>query len=239
MDGYNFRLRMELLTFYAIYQSGLQFSLNAAEGNIIGSPIYEQGNPGSACPINSCVGGSTCTGGNDYPGLCQMLNPDTAPIYPRNLNNLLFFCDSTAGTEDCAATANGTNNWKYASSLQGNFIRILLRGGESSTIFFKKHISPNKKDFCVRVVMEKGPYYPDEQDKSSLRADFNPAGYNPVTLNLDLTSRDMFAPFSLDLMWKADTSFSLTFSVKNGANVHELDIKEIVAFDGKCSSRTT
>ncbi|GFY68118.1 hypothetical protein TNIN_396891 [Trichonephila inaurata madagascariensis] len=35
-------------------------------GNIIGSPIYEQGNPGSACPINSCVGGSTCTGGNDY-----------------------------------------------------------------------------------------------------------------------------------------------------------------------------
>ncbi|GFQ81046.1 hypothetical protein TNCT_539171 [Trichonephila clavata] len=87
--------------------------------------------------------------------------------------------------------------------------------------------------------MKKGPYYPDEQDKSSFRAVFKPAGFLPVNMNLDLTSRDMYAPFSLDLMWKADTSFTLTFSVKNGAGVHELDIKEIIAFDGKCSSRQT
>lgn len=232
--GCGFTLFMKGLTYRRFYVCNY-----GPAGNMIGEPIYEQGKPGSACPINSCVGGATCSGGKDYPGLCKMLDPTTAPVYSRNLNDLLFFCNSSAATEDCTATANGTNNWKYATSLQGNFITILLKGGESSTIFFKKHISPTKTDFCVRIVLKKGPYYPGEQDQSFLRADFKPVGYYPVTMDLGLTSRDLFAPFSLDLMWKAETSFSLTFSVKNGANAHELDIKEIIAFDGKCSSRNT
>ncbi|GFX04230.1 hypothetical protein TNCV_3973791 [Trichonephila clavipes] len=88
-------------------------------GNMKKEHMYEQGKPGSACPINSCVGGKTCTGGNDYPGLCKMLDPNTAPVYRRDLKDVLFFCDFSSESKDCAVTTNGTNNWEYASNLQG------------------------------------------------------------------------------------------------------------------------
>ncbi|GFQ65657.1 hypothetical protein TNCT_700941 [Trichonephila clavata] len=88
-------------------------------GNIEDAPVYEQGKPGSACPINSCVRGETCTGGKDYPGLCKMLDPDTAPIYERYLKDSLFFCDSSTETEDCAAAVDGTSNWIFTRNLQG------------------------------------------------------------------------------------------------------------------------
>ncbi|GFU19397.1 hypothetical protein NPIL_532201 [Nephila pilipes] len=88
-------------------------------GNVIGQPMYEQGRPGSGCPVNSCVGGANCNG-NDYPGLCQMLNSNTAPVYPRSQSSKdLFYCDSSPDTDDCAVSANGTNNWGFASSLEG------------------------------------------------------------------------------------------------------------------------
>ncbi|GFQ65659.1 hypothetical protein TNCT_700951 [Trichonephila clavata] len=88
-------------------------------GNVMDHPVYEQGKPGSACPINSCVGGETCTGGKDYPGLCKMLDPNTAPIYRRNLDGLLFFCNSSNEAEDCAASVYGPTDEIFAWNLQG------------------------------------------------------------------------------------------------------------------------
>ncbi|GFX04244.1 hypothetical protein TNCV_3973931 [Trichonephila clavipes] len=89
-----------------------------SSGNVDDAPVYEPGEPGSACPINSCVGGETCTGGNDYPGLCKMLNPNTAPVYRRNLTDVLFFCNFSPETKDCNHTVKG-KKWEYASNLQG------------------------------------------------------------------------------------------------------------------------
>ncbi|GFX04234.1 hypothetical protein TNCV_3973831 [Trichonephila clavipes] len=184
-----------------------------SSGNVWHNPVYEQGRPGSACPINSCIGGETCTGGNDYPGLCKMLNPNTAPVYRRKQRDALFFCDFEPETKDCDFTVKG-KKLEYDSNLQGNFTRILLRGGESSTIVFKKPISPKKERFCLRVLMKKEPYYPDQQDESILRADFDLAdGYTvkPMYLPYDYDPeyRNQFQPSSANLNWGEETSVSI------------------------------
>ncbi|GFR00750.1 uncharacterized protein TNCT_151531 [Trichonephila clavata] len=125
----------------------------------------------------------------------------------------------------------------------GNFTRIVLKGGESSTISFEKPILPNKKGFCFRVVLKKEPYYPNEEDESSLRADFHFAdGSEPQTIYIDVEYdpefRNQFVPHDIDLGWKEESSFSLTYSVKDGAGKHELKIKEILAFDGYCDPKS-
>ncbi|GFX04263.1 hypothetical protein TNCV_3974121 [Trichonephila clavipes] len=128
--------------------------------------------------------------------------------------------------------------------MEGNFTRILLRGGESSTIVFKKPISPKKERFCLRVLMKKEPYYPDQQDESILRADFELADeYEADPMDLPYTykpeRRNTFVRSDLKLKWKDETNFSLTFSVRKGEDKHELNIKEIIAFNGYCDPKKT
>ncbi|GFY68119.1 hypothetical protein TNIN_396901 [Trichonephila inaurata madagascariensis] len=181
-------------------------------GNVDDAPVYEPGEPGSACPINSCAGGKTCTGGNDYPGLCKMLNPNTAPVYRRNLTDLLFFCDFSPETKDCEPYRKG-KKWNMHSQPA----RISLRGRESSPIYFKKHISPKRKYFCVRVLMKKESFYPNEPDESDLKADFirenDEYGDPYTTMDLHVSDdpqfRTEFRTESLNLPWKKKTSVSI------------------------------
>ncbi|GBM11931.1 hypothetical protein AVEN_160120-1, partial [Araneus ventricosus] len=107
---------------YTAYKTGKKYNRfyvcnYGPSGNVRDQPVYKQGQPCSACPSNTCCG-SSCTSGPNYPGLCKMLNPNTAPIYQRNLNNLLFFCDSNPRTKDCETQIAGANKWTNKASLQ-------------------------------------------------------------------------------------------------------------------------
>ncbi|XP_055939489.1 CRISP/Allergen/PR-1-like [Argiope bruennichi] len=226
---------------FTVFKTGLNYRRfyvcnYGPTGNIRDAPVYKEGNACSACPINSCCGQS-CKSAMEYPGLCKMNDPNSAPVYAFNSTGLMFNCDAKRNTRDCAARVSGVDKWKFKSNLIGNYVSIVLDGGESSTVIFKNKISPTKSNFCVRIVFRKGPLKAGEPDRSHLSADFNPTGYLPVHMDLSLTS-PIYVPFSLDLSWKADTKFSLTFSVDKNASPQMLEIRQIIAYDGKCNSRT-
>ncbi|CAL1261191.1 unnamed protein product [Larinioides sclopetarius] len=226
---------------YTVFRTGMNYRRfyvcnYGPTGNIRDEPIYKAGNPCADCPINSCCGKS-CKLKMEYPGLCKMKNPNTAPIYPRDLTGLIFNCDGDRDTSDCEAKVSGVDRWKFKSNLNGNYASIVLNGGEWSTVTFKHRISPSKDNFCVRIIFRKGPLKAGQPDQSHLKADFSPTGYLPVYMDLSMTS-PVYVPFNLDLKWKAETKFNLTFSVENNASPQMLEIKEIIAYDGKCSSRT-
>ncbi|CAL1261178.1 unnamed protein product [Larinioides sclopetarius] len=197
---------------YTSYKAGKKYKRfyvcnYGPSGNMLNQPVYKQGQPCSACPVNTCCG-SSCKSGPNYPGLCKMLNQNTAPIYQRNLNNLLFHCDSNPKTKDCETQVTGTNKWTNIASLQGNYMSIVLNGGESTTLEFKKQIAPSTNGFCIRFNFRKGPMKAGQGDSSSLKATYKA---DRSVIPMDLARSDPeFAPYSIDLGWKTPTGMPAT-----------------------------
>ncbi|CAL1261180.1 unnamed protein product [Larinioides sclopetarius] len=199
-------------------------------GNTGKQPVYEKGEPCSACPINSCCG-SSCRGGISYPGLCKMLDPNIPPEYRRPSN--LFFCGVSLSDIDCQAIVTGHNNWKNIKSVGGNYDSIVLDGGESTILSFNKPIVPNKNSFCLVIKFRKGLLDDSKGDKSSFKANFKMEDSFASALSLQSHSTN-FNDYRIHLQWGSRTELALTFSVPRGASKHILDIREISAYDGSC-----
>ncbi|KAF8764818.1 CRISP/Allergen/PR-1 like protein [Argiope bruennichi] len=201
-------------------------------GNVAEQPVYKNGQPCSACPINSCCG-SSCGGGLSYPGLCKILDPNTAPKYRKPSN--LFFCGASSNDEDCQASVTGANKWKKVKSVGGNYDSIVLKGGESSTVTFNKAIIPTKNSFCLLIKFQKGPVDASRGDQSSFTANFK-MDYSFAS-PMQIRSRTLsFTDIKIHLRWGVKTKIAFTFSVPRGAGRHVLDIREISAYDGPCDS---
>ncbi|KAF8764876.1 CRISP/Allergen/PR-1 like protein [Argiope bruennichi] len=197
---------------YTAYKTGKTYNRfyvcnYGPSGNVNEQPVYKQGNPCSACPSNTCCG-SACKSGPNYPGLCKLLNPNTAPVYQRNLNNLLFFCDSNPKAKDCETQITGANKWTNKASLEGNYMSIVLNGGESTTLQFKKPIAPTKNEFCIRFNFRKGPMKADQGDASILKAEYKLDRGSTIPMNLH-NSGNVFENYSIDLAWKTKTTKGL------------------------------
>ncbi|XP_055937469.1 CRISP/Allergen/PR-1-like [Argiope bruennichi] len=201
-------------------------------GNVAEQPVYKNGQPCSACPINSCCG-SSCGGGLSYPGLCKILDPNTAPKYRKPSN--LFFCGASSNDENCQAAVTGVNKWKKVKSVGGNYDSIVLKGGESSTVTFNKAIIPTKNSFCLLIKFQKGPVDAPRGDQSSFTANFKMdySFASPVQIRSRTLS---FTDIKIHLRWGVKTKIAFTFSVPRGAGRHVLDIREISAYDGPCDS---
>ncbi|GBO33072.1 CRISP/Allergen/PR-1, partial [Araneus ventricosus] len=105
---------------FTVFRTGLNYRRfyvcnYGPTGNVRDEPVYKAGEPCSACPLNSCCGKS-CKLKMEYPGLCKMNDPSTAPIYPRNLTGLIFNCDGDRDTRDCTARVSGVDKWKFKSN---------------------------------------------------------------------------------------------------------------------------
>ncbi|GBM32415.1 CRISP/Allergen/PR-1 [Araneus ventricosus] len=174
-------------------------------GNVMSEPLYKKGKPCSACPVNTCCGKS-CGKRMDYPGLCKMRNPNTAPVYLRNSNDLLFFCDTAPETKACAARVSGTKTWKRVNSFSGYYDSIELKGGQSTKVKFKKEIKPSTSGFCLRVVYRKSPSKAGENDRSV--ADLEIITANKTTLKTLRTSTLQFLTYEISLGWNSKTKVS-------------------------------
>ncbi|KAF8764810.1 CRISP/Allergen/PR-1 like protein [Argiope bruennichi] len=197
---------------FTVFKTGLNYRRfyvcnYGPTGNIRDAPVYKEGNACSACPINSCCGQS-CKSAMEYPGLCKMNDPNSAPVYAFNSTGLMFNCDAKRNTRDCAARVSGVDKWKFKSNLIGNYDRLPERppqswraGPKSSECGLQPHWLPSS------------PYGP-QFDLAYLRA---------FQSGSELESRH---------------KFSLTFSVDKNASPQMLEIRQIIAYDGKCNSRT-
>ncbi|GBN63409.1 hypothetical protein AVEN_252007-1 [Araneus ventricosus] len=162
-----------------------------------------------------------------------MPDSDTAPIYPRETDNLLFFCDNVPTTKDCAAEVSGTETWKNVATLTGNYNSVELRGGQATALKFEKEITPAENSFCVKVIYRKSSLKAGERDDSDAGVEIITA--NKVTLKKLKTSPLHFRSYQVTLSWKKPSKIALHFSVPSGRKTHIFDVKEIIAYNGKCS----
>lgn len=205
-------------------------------GNVYGSKVYEIGAQCSNCPINTCCG-SSCTMQTTYSGLCRRTN-EKPPIYPPPMPNL-FYCAFQNNT-DCNNYIMGNPNWVIEPTLGGNYLGIVLNGGENSTIVFTNKIQPQSDTFCVTLHYRKGPNkYDDEMANEADEVFYLPEvnytvsqplmGYpNPV--------RQQFSVFNITLSWDKQTELKISFAVPSGKPAQFLNIKKILAVDGKCEN---
>ncbi|XP_055938191.1 CRISP/Allergen/PR-1-like [Argiope bruennichi] len=202
-------------------------------GNIETQPVYKQGQPCSACPTNTQCS-TTSERANSFPGLCKMVDPNTAPAYPKSSRSL-FLCGSMNNdNSNCEYEGEGHGQLKSVHSVGGNYRSIVLNGGQSINFTFVSPIVPRGSTSCLSVIFRKGPLDASRKDRSKFQANFK-LGFGTVPpMDID-TKTTVFKQFRMELQWRMKTKLGFTFSVPRGAGKHVLDIGRIEAFDGSCS----
>ncbi|GBO20755.1 hypothetical protein AVEN_96224-1 [Araneus ventricosus] len=119
----------------------------------------------------------------------------------------------------------------------GNYESVVLNGGESTTISFDKPIVPHGKGFCVVLKFRKGPLDAANRDQSSFKALFG-MDYGSSSQKTISSGSTSFKDYRINIKWGTKTKLSFSFSVPSGAPSHILDIREIMAFDGRCDTRS-
>lgn len=199
-------------------------------GNVKDECIYQEGEPCSRCPVNSCCG-ETCSKPN-YPGLCQIFG-NNGPQY-KLPGGALFLC--TFNNEpDCARnTTSGEDKWEISKTLSGSYIGIVLSGGKSSTLNFTKPFQ-GKKAMCLTSHYRKGPNRASQSGNNVAYQIVNIPGMDfSFSPEMQSNSND-FTKFSLTLNWKFRTVLSIRFVVPDGADPQYLEMKNIEVREGQCS----
>ncbi|KAF8764812.1 CRISP/Allergen/PR-1 like protein [Argiope bruennichi] len=203
-------------------------------GNIETQPVYKQGQPCSACPTNTQCS-TTSEGANSFPGLCKMVDQNTAPAYPKSSRSL-FLCGSMNNdNSNCEYEGEGHGQLKSVHSVGGNYRSIVLNGGQSINFTFVSPIVPRGSTSCLSVIFRKGPLDASRKDRSKFQANFK-LGFGTVPpMDIDTKTTVFQTKFQKKLQWRMKTKLGFTFSVPRGAGKHVLDIGRIEAFDGSCS----
>ncbi|KAG8177961.1 hypothetical protein JTE90_014704 [Oedothorax gibbosus] len=232
---------------YVLYKSGQDITSQVLTrlyvcnygpaGNVYGDSVWKKGQFCSACPINSCCG-SSCSNGTIYNGLCKRTDNE-APLYPAPMPNL-FYC-SFRGENDCDNYIEGKTNWEILPTLGGNYLGIVLNGGENSTINFKKEIQPTQSQFCITLSYRKGPNV-DGQPDAGLASEVLKVpdiGYvhSQPLVSYEDPERQQFSIYNLTLSWKDTTLLALNFAVPPGKTAQFFDVDAITITDGKCQNK--
>ena len=203
-------------------------------GNIVSKSMYDQGAPCSKCPENSCCGES-CRANFEYPGLCKITD-NRAPVFSPE-DSYIFYCDFQNQT-DCNSYATGQNNWLLFNTMYGNYLGIVLKGGEESTMIFNNRIKPSTSSFCFVINYRKGPNLDGQQEDNTAIETFTITDSQfEVKQNLPTFSgsdKQQFNQFKMSLGWSMETEFKITFSVPPGKPEQFLEIQSIYVTEGSC-----
>lgn len=203
-------------------------------GNSVPKPTYKAGQACSACPVNSCCD-KTCGVKADYPGLCKITD-DRGPTY-KPQDKYIFYCDFH-GQPDCETTINGKNNWLLYNTLSSNYLGIVLKGGEESSIVFNKTMKSSQPNFCFVISYRKGSNVDGEKEANNALETFRITSSN-YEVKRDLPNfggsfKQQFSQFSMTLGWNKETEVKLTFSVPLGNPEQFFEVESLVATEGRC-----
>ena len=229
---------------WAVFKEGNTFTSYTVcnygpAGNMVKGEMYKAGPPCSACPKNSCCGNS-CKKRHvaaKYPGLCKVLNQNKPPEgFGPHGKKYIFFCDFS-NEHDCAMSFLG-KHWRVVRTEGGNWLSIVLKGGERTKIIFKKKFE-TKGDICTKVIIRKGPNV-DGQAESGEGASILDAGFWKPEFKLNFQGfpkelRQEFMPMMYGINPKeAEVQYSFVYSVPRGAPPQFVEIKQVSVQDGKC-----
>lgn len=200
-------------------------------GNMVHESMYKIGPPCSACPANT-----GCS--SIYNGLCSVTG--NYPVYKPE-SSYSFYCDFSNYNSDCGYFVNGKGSWLNYSTLTGNYLGIVLNGGETSTVTFKQHIKPGASPFCLRINYRKGPNINGQIDSNSAVEKFTifPGGsvMSQTLPDFSGNAKQQFSFFDMSLSGITDMQLGLSFTVPPGMPEQFFEISDISAENGPCKSR--
>ena len=229
---------------WAVFKEGNTFTSYTVcnygpAGNMKKGEMYKAGPVCSACPENSCCGNSCKARGvtAKYPGLCKVINTNTSPEGPGpHGDKYNFFCDFS-NQPDCDVSFTG-KPWNVVQTAGGNWLSIVLKGGEQSKITFNKKFQ-TKGDFCATVIIRKGPNV-DGQAESGKGVSILDADFWKPDFELDFEGtpkeiRQNFMPMKYGIdAGNAKIQYTFEYSVPPGAPPQFVEIKQVSVQEGEC-----
>ena len=129
-------------------------------------------------------------------------------------------------------------SWNVVQTAGGNWLSIVLKGGEQTKIVFNKKFQ-TKGDMCNTVIIRKGPNV-DGQAESGEGSSILDASFWKPEFKLNFQGfpkeiRQNFAPMKYGINpGKAKVQYSFQYSVPPGAPPQFVEIKQVSVQDGQC-----